>query len=189
MTGPSLISFLVIALTLLAVSIVCILLIYNTRKVIDKNNELTLRIQEKNSEATSSLEKIREDLSATDNPARMTDAELLRWLDAKMDQTLLYTDPDLDAKKISDEFGISQRRILRTMKLENAPGSIAAWLAEKRIARACKLLSARHEFTIEAISQEAGFRSRRTFQNMFKQRLGVTPSEYRIQVKNINNQL
>ena len=106
----------------------------------------------------------------------MTDAELLAWLDAKMDQTLLYTDPELDAKKISEIFGVSQRRILRTMKLENAPGSVTAWLSEKR-----------HEFTIEAISQEAGFRSRRTFQNMFKQHLGVTPSEYRVQAKNIKN--
>lgn len=186
MTGPSVISFLAISLTLLAVCVVCILLLYNTRKVINKNNELTLRIQEKRSDA-SPLEKIREDLAASDNPARMTDVELLAWLDAKMDQMLLYTDPELDARKISEIFGVSQRRILRTMKLENAPGSVTAWLSEKRIARACKLLSARHEFTIEAISQEAGFRSRRTFQNMFKQHLGVTPSEYRVQTKNIKN--
>ena len=52
MTGPSVISFLAISLTLLAVCVVCILLLYNTRKVINKNNELTLRIQEKRSDAS-----------------------------------------------------------------------------------------------------------------------------------------
>lgn len=183
MSGPFIISVLSLAVTLFAVSIACVLLIHITRKALDRNNELTSQVQKLKSDV-SPIEKIREDISASDNPAQMTDPELLAWLDCKLDETLLYTNPELDTKKISESFGISQRRINRLMKLENSPGSVASWLAGKRIRHACKLLTSRHEITIEAISQEAGFRSRRTFQNLFKQALGVTPSEYRNRAKN-----
>ena len=183
MSDTFIISFLAIALALLAVLAVCIFLLHTTRKVVDRNQELTRQVLEQKQAATD-IGKIRDTISASENPAQMTDAELLSWLDRKLDETRLYTNPDVDVKAISAYFGLSQRRLLRLMKLENAPGSIPAWLVEKRLAYACKLLSSKQEFKIEAISQEAGFRSRRTFQNLFKQRLGVTPSAYRTLVQN-----
>ncbi len=35
-------------------------------------------------------------------------------------------------------------------------------------------------YKIESISQDSGFSSRKTFQTIFKKRIGMTPSEYRM---------
>lgn len=54
----------------------------------------------------------------------------------------------------------------------------------ERILERGSLLKSHPEYTIEGICKDAGFSSRRTFQSIFKSRLGVSPSEYRGAVLN-----
>jgi AraC-like DNA-binding protein len=52
-------------------------------------------------------------------------------------------------------------------------------LTEKRFLLACELMRENPEWTIEAVAKEAGFLTRRTFQEVVKSHLGLTPSQLR----------
>ena len=188
MKDPSYIVVLATVLAFLAMVVVVILLVRTTRKVVDKNTALSERLMEmKDLEASyhvSPLEQIRQDLSGAENPSRMNDACLMAWVDEKMEEMALYQQADLDLKTVSEALGVSQRRLLRLFKDQTQYGSFPAYLTEKRLAKACGLLKSHPEYTIEAICLDAGFRTRRTFQTVFKSHLGFSPSEYRSTVIN-----
>ena len=167
----------------LALFVVIIILIRTTRKVVDNTNVLLKRDADPALTA-SPVDKLKHDLSCMNQPAKMNDSQLMAWMDAKMDEMSLYQNPDLDLKTASEALGISQRRIVRLLKSQPQYGSFAVYLTEKRLAKACLLLKSHPQYTIEAICLDAGFRTRRTFQTIFKSRLGVSPSEYRSAVHN-----
>ena len=187
MIAPSHIITLAILFAFLAMAVVVVLLARTTRKVVDKNTALSEKILEKEAEAAhsvSSIEQIKKELIGMEQPSRMNDAELMAWVDAKMDELELYQQPNLDLKTVSEVLGISQRHLLRLFKGQPGSGGFSAYLTEKRLAKACSLLKSHPEYTIEAICLDAGFRTRRTFQTIFKSRLGISPSEYRSAVQN-----
>ena len=172
--------------------VVIFLLARTTRKVIDKNTALSERLLGSDagrgipSAALSPVNQIRQDLDSMEKPWQMDDASLMAWMDAKMEELALYQQPDLDLKTVSEALGISQRHILRLLKNQSQYGSFSVYITEKRLAKACSLLRSHPEYTIEAICLDAGFRTRRTFQTIFKSRLGISPSEFKSSVKNDN---
>ena len=183
MVDTSNVVILAIVFCFIALFVVIILLIRTTRKVVDNTNVLLKRDADAVL-AASPVDKLKHDLSCMNQPAKMDDSQLMAWMDAKMDEMSLYQNPDLDLKTASEALGISQRRIVRLLKSQPQYGSFAVYLTEKRLAKACLLLKSHPQYTIEAICLDAGFRTRRTFQTIFKSRLGVSPSEYRSAVHN-----
>ena len=190
MIDVSYIVTLAVVLAFLAMVVVIFLLARTTRKVIDKNAALSERLLGNDagrgipSAALSAVDQIRQDLDSMEKPWQMDDASLMAWMDARMEELALYQQPDLDLKTVSEALGISQRHILRLLKNQSQYGSFSVYITEKRLAKACSLLRSHPEYTIEAICLDAGFRTRRTFQAVFKSRLGISPSEFRSSVKN-----
>ena len=180
MFAPSTVVVLASLLAFLAMILVMVLLIRTTRKVVDNNAQLVEQLKK------TSVDRIREEVSSAEQPMKMEDAQLMAWLDGKMQENPLYQQPDLDLKTMAETLGISQRRILRLLKSQPKYGSFGSYITEKRLEKACELLKTHPEYTIESISQDAGFPSRRTFQTVFKARLGMSPSEYRSAVLNEN---
>ena len=183
MVDTSNVVILAIVFCFIALFVVIIILIKTTRKVVD-NTSVLLKRDADAALAASPVDKLKHDLSCMNQPAKMNDSQLMAWMDAKMDEMSLYQNPDLDLKTASEALGISQRRIVRLLKSQPQYGSFAVYLTEKRLAKACLLLKSHPQYTIEAICLDAGFRTRRTFQTIFKSRLGVSPSEYRSAVHN-----
>jgi AraC-like DNA-binding protein len=109
----------------------------------------------------------------------MTDEELLAWIDAKMDETRLFTDPGLTLKTMAKTLGLTQKRLGGLFKNHPKYISLGDYLNEKRVLYACRLLREEPNWTIEAVGAEAGFGGRRTFQTEVKRRLGITPLQYR----------
>ena len=126
----------------------------------------------------SSVEDLRADMASVSD---MTDAELMVWIDRRMDEERLYQNPHLSLKMLSKALGVTQKRIAQVLRTQTNYGSLNAYLTEKRLLRACELLREKQNWVVEAVSAEAGFSSRRTFQDIFKSRLGITPSQYRQQ--------
>ncbi len=187
MITPTTIVVLVSLMTVLAMALVIVLLIRMNRKIVDKNAAMAEELLEKGNSSASDVprvSRIQEALSSMEQPMKMEDDQLIAWFDAKMDSTELFLQPDLDLKTVAEKFGISQRRIIRLMKSQPEYGTLAAYLTEKRLAKACSLLKLHPEYTIEGICKDAGFSSRRTFQTVFKSRMGIIPSEYRTAVLN-----
>lgn len=180
-----------IAMAFAVMVVVVVLLARTTRKVVDKNEALSELLVEKDrqmSAAFSPLDKIRQDAASMDRPGKMDDVTLMRWLDDKMEETMLYRQPDVNLKSASETLGISQRRIMRLMKSQAQYGTFSVYLTEKRLTKACELLKEHPEFTIEGICLDVGFSTRRAFQRIFKERMGMSPSEYRNSVIKKDNQ-
>lgn len=178
MIEPSTIIILAVLLAFLAMIVVILLLIRTTRTVVDKNTVLTQQL------LTTPVDQIRKDISSVEQPMKMDDARLMEWMEGKMEESSLYRQPDLDLKTMAATLGLSQRRIIRLLKSQPQYGSFASYITEKRLENACLLLKTHPEYTIESICKDAGFSSRRTFQTVFKARLGMSPSEYRSAVIN-----
>lgn len=111
--------------------------------------------------------------------ADMTDEELMAWMDQKMDETRLFTDPNLTLKTMAKALGLTQKRLGNLFKNHPKYNSLGDYLNEKRFLLACRLLREEPHWTIEAVGAEAGFGGRRTFQTEVKRRLGITPLQYR----------
>ena len=109
----------------------------------------------------------------------MTDEELMSWIDLKMDETRLFTDPNLTLKTLAKALGLTQKRLGGLFKNHPKYNSLGDYLNEKRFLYACRLLRDEPHWTIEAVGAEAGFGGRRTFQIEVKRRLGITPLQYR----------
>ena len=109
----------------------------------------------------------------------MTDEELMGWVDNKVDEMRLFTDPDLTMKKMAKALGLTQKRLGGLFKAHSKYSSLGEYINEKRFLYACRLLREEPHWTIEAVGTEAGFGGRRTFQTEVKRRLGITPLQYR----------
>lgn len=111
--------------------------------------------------------------------ADMSDEDLMEWVDQKMDETRLFTDPNLTLKSMAKALGLTQKRLGALFKSHPKYSSLGDYLNEKRFLLACRLLREEPNWTIEAVGAEAGFGGRRTFQTEVKRRLGITPIQYR----------
>ena len=109
----------------------------------------------------------------------MNDEELMHWIDMRMDETRLYTTPTLSLKDTAKALGLTQKRIGQLFKNNEKYANLGEYLTEKRFLLACELMRENPKWTIEAASKEAGFLTRRTFQDVVKAKLGLTPSQLR----------
>lgn len=138
--------------------------------------ELKLKAGDKMTQLREQTRQYRENIELTTD---ISDEDLIIWLDQKMEETRLYTDPELTLKTLANSLGLTQRRLSALFKNNPKYASLGDYLNEKRVLLACRLLHEKPNYTIEAVGKEAGFGSRRTFQMEMKRRLGITPLQYR----------
>lgn len=118
----------------------------------------------------------RQQIKATQD---MNDEDLMAWVDGRMDEIRLFTTPTLSLKSVSKALGLTQKRLGQLFKNHERYANLGDYLTEKRFLMACDLMRENPEWTIEAVAKEAGFLTRRTFQEVVKQHLGLTPSQLR----------
>lgn len=124
----------------------------------------------------SQTREMSEDIRNTD---QMTDEELMSWIDRRVDETKMYLNADLKLKGMAHRLGLTQKRLQTVLKEQSRYANLSEYLTEKRFLEACRLLREQPNWTIEAVCEESGFGSRRTFHNVFKDKLGLSPSQYR----------
>ena len=132
--------------------------------------------QDKMTELRQQTCEHRQHIKATQN---MNDEELMAWIDERMDETRLYTTPTLSLTEMAKALGLTQRRLGQLFKNHEKYANLGEYLKEKRFLLACELMRENPEWTIEAVAKEAGFLTRRTFQEVVKAHLGLTPSQLR----------
>lgn len=149
-------------------------------QISELEEELKLQTGDKVTQLREQTRQYRENIELTTD---ISDEDLIIWLDQKMDETRLYTDPELTLKTLANSLGLTQRRLSALFKNNPKYASLGDYLNEKRVLLACRLLHEKPNYTIEAVGKEAGFGSRRTFQMEMKRRLGITPLQYRQNVE------
>ena len=184
---------------LVAVAISIYLTYRQTNKVLKKNTQLVdevenqkelqnqlhnelrelkgqLRPQDRITELQQETESLRENIKDTKD---MTDDELKDWIDLQMTESHMYADPDLNLKGMAQRLGLTQKKIKQLLKDDDRYNRLYDYLTEKRVLYSCELIKKNPQWSMDAISKEAGFVSRTTFQTEFKKRIGVTPAQYR----------
>ena len=183
MSNTTIILILVILFILLVAFVVSIFLSYNiAHKVLDKNARQLKQIENsKNKEQATNTSQLLEHLQPLDSAGNvndMNDSELLKWIDREVNKRKLYKRSKLSLKEFAAELGLTQKRLINVFQKSDT-GSFAAYMKMKRLSVACELLCSNPNWKIEAVSEEAGYASRRAFQDQFRERMGMTPTEYR----------
>lgn len=153
------------------------------QKVLDDQqrelDELYKRLEEQQDKVTELRQQTRGYRQLIKATQDMNDEELMAWLDERMDETRLYTTPTLSLKEMAKALGLTQKRLGQLFKNQEKFNNLGEYLTEKRFLLACELMRENPEWTIEAVAKEAGFLTRRTFQDVVKAHLGLTPSQFR----------
>lgn len=90
-------------------------------------------------------------------------------------ESQLFLNSDASYRDIAQGLGITQKRLLEIMPTNE----IRSLICNLRLQHACSLLQECPDKTIQAIGEESGFGSLRTFQYAFKRKYELTPDEYR----------
>ena len=142
-------------------------------------DELYKRLAGQQDKVTELRQQAREHRQQIKATQAMTDEELMAWLDERMDDTRLFTTPTLSLKDMAKALGLTQTRLRQLFKNHEKYAGLGDYLTEKRLLQACELMRDKPEWTIEAVAKEAGFLTRRTFQEVVKSHFGLTPTQFR----------
>lgn len=113
-----------------------------------------------------------------------TRATLFEEITKRVESDELYLDGDLSLTKLANLTGINKHHLSEVLN-KHAGKNFYEFINEYRIAFVQKRLEAQSGQTILDIAFEAGFTSKSTFNVVFKQFTGQTPSQYR---KSVNTQ-
>lgn len=99
-------------------------------------------------------------------------------LDSICDYIERNCDKDMNAKSIAEQYGFSVSHFYRIFTAYTGM-TFSRYLTDRRVAAAKRILSINKVDSIIDISAQAGFKSVSSFNRIFKQKTGQTPSEYR----------
>jgi AraC-like DNA-binding protein len=120
------------------------------------------------------LNEISQDQIIQENPDRTRYLQIIEYLKT----TQQYTDPDLSREQVAKELGTNRQYIIDAIS-NNANMSFNEFINNFRVDYARDLLLSGQNLTIKKIYTEAGFNSHSTFSILFKEKFGMTPSEFR----------
>jgi AraC-like DNA-binding protein len=120
------------------------------------------------------------DDSAVADPPKPVNTDTVRRLKDLMVRVKVYQDPDLNREGLADSLGISPRS-LSSLVNGHFGMTFYEFVNGYRVREARERLAdaANADLTIQRIFENAGFNSKSTFNTLFKQATGMTPSEYR----------
>jgi AraC-like DNA-binding protein len=118
--------------------------------------------------------RISDNKTTTDNPEQIRYMQIIEYLKT----TKQYTDPDLSREQVAKELGTNRQYIIDAIS-SNANMSFNEFINTFRIDYARDLLLSDPNMTIRKIYMDAGFKSHNTFSILFKDKFGMTPSEFR----------
>jgi AraC family transcriptional activator FtrA len=94
-----------------------------------------------------------------------------------LDQLRQRLDEEWTIERVAQLVHVSRRTLLRRFRLATGESPLS-WLTAERVERAKELLET-PTIQLKEVAAAAGFRSPETFRHHFRQRVGISPSEYR----------
>lgn len=183
---------------LLLTGIMLYLIVKNLRSTKRKNRSLASQInsqlayREELKKANKEIEQLKNQLEeliqaeqpesvaeeATDSKTASLNKKLFNELDRLLDEEKLYLDPDINRDQLIKQLHISKNvfsQLIQTYSGTNFKG----YINSKRLDYSITQLKDNHNHTIEAIAMDSGFNNVRSFYRLFRDKYGMTPSEYR----------
>lgn len=110
-----------------------------------------------------------------------TDADILRiqiWLENRLAGHIVM-------EQVADEFGLSMRNFIRRFK-EATDQTPIQYLQNLRIEKAKFLLESSQE-AFDQITLQVGYEDGNSFRRLFKERVGLSPGDYRKRFENVRH--
>ena len=118
----------------------------------------------------------------TENNETLNEAEesrlLFETLDNIVTQNKLFLNPNLSREELMKLIHVNKNQYGKLLK-QNVNMTTTGYINNKRLEYAIKLLMDTRNFTITAIADECGIPNVPTFNRLFRNKFGMTPSEYR----------
>lgn len=106
------------------------------------------------------------------------DEVLLSAIEDLMKEDQLYLDHDLKLQDVSTSTGYSVHAVSRVIN-SRLGLSFNKYVNGFRVDKACRLLLENDLLSVEGIAQEVGFNSKTTFYTAFKEKMQLTPAQYK----------
>jgi AraC-type DNA-binding domain-containing proteins len=180
----------IIGLTVIISLLACVILIviYNLNKIKRKNRILYQRIQSQET-LEEELNRKEEELNSksTSDDKTIDDEEtdqLYLYLKKIMSEEKVFTDPNLTRKNLATKLGTNERYLYETIKKHLDLG-FSDYINLLRIDYAKEIMIHNlNELSLEDIAMMSGFGTRQTFHRLFRDRYGLSPSEFSKLLKN-----
>ena len=161
---------LAVALALVALLLaVCLLAVYRQRV---RNRVLVNRLREADMQCAASLP---ENASVHTPEVGLTEMERL---DLYMTSQRPYADPSLGRRELAAHIGCSPEHIGALIRRERGL-SVLAYINAHRLDEARRMLAGEPSASVAEVAARLGFGTPRTLQRGFKERFGMSPSQYR----------
>jgi AraC-like DNA-binding protein len=160
--------------TLLAVILVIIVL--NARARRKTNKVLYERIQDNRKEYESPMVS---EFSLREGQQMSMDESVFINLNMLMREEELYKNPLLSRDDLADKVGTNRNILLDIIKKYTNSKSVTDFVNSYRLRNAAFLLVDKPGLPITAVGEASGFNSRSSFNRLFTERYGMTPSEFR----------
>ncbi len=108
-------------------------------------------------------------------------------LDGQITRDRLFLKPNFGRDDMARLIGVDKNRIGHIMARYSNASNASVYINTKRVEYGAKLLLANPDFTIAAVANECGMSNTVTFNRTFKEVYGMTPSEYRSNMKSMDN--
>ena len=122
------------------------------------------------------------DVKAQATPEQENYVSTFNELDKLIINNKWFLTPRLTLNDLSELTGLQPRDISRAINIE-AKKSFNEYINEYRIQHICQALDAKLSLSLTRLYTDAGFSSKASFNKVFKEYTGKTPSEYRAQHK------
>ena len=157
------------------------LYVFYTRRLRRKDEALYRRIQQEEQARHEAIEVARQL-----PPDRLSRGVLLFLrLEQVVRDEQLYLRPEANREYLADRLGTNPTYLADAVR-QNGGKSVHEYLADLRLEHAARLLVDDPSLPVEAIAEEAGFKSRSTFFRTFRDRFGMSPNEYRTVSARVN---
>ena len=91
----------------------------------------------------------------------------------------LYLNPNCDRQMLTDRFGLTKERLGSLFVQYSDAKNVSAFINGLRLAHAAHLLTTQPDLDIREVASASGFGSHQYFSTCFKQRFGLSPTDYR----------
>lgn len=110
------------------------------------------------------------------------DAARFRYFNELVEHRKLYTQQGISRDELCRLMGVDRTTFSRIIAEQSGCQNLADYLNKKRMAYAVELMRQHPNYTLQAIMEDCGYSNKMTFNRVFKETYGATPSDYRKQL-------
>ncbi|MCD7972844.1 MAG: helix-turn-helix domain-containing protein [Candidatus Azobacteroides sp.] len=175
-------NFIIVVLFILILSIVFLVIIlrlYRSKQAAYKTLAVKAQQWAKYSDNSTSMPVLKDDVESESLPTE-DETQQAEKLKEFMNTHTPYTDPELTLEGLAGMLGVNRSQLSRIIN-RSFGVNFNQFVNEYRVKAAIRIMSDAQSahLSTEQIIEQAGFNSRSSFYQMFKQTTGLTPAQYR----------